>query len=102
MSELLVDDGVIPRKLSIQTLLKGLRDIRKSYIDCLSSEKPEICYAVAANSLIDMFGPLLPRVVHSPDLRYYIVIGIETLFVYDADQDKYNTIPIDKAVERLL
>jgi len=102
MSELLVDDGVVPRKLSIPVLIKGLKDIRKSYLECLNGKKPEICYAIAVNSLVEMFGSLLPRVIHSPDLRYYIIVGVEELLVYDADQEKYNTLPVDKAVEKLL
>ncbi|MGC8583840.1 MAG: hypothetical protein ACP5I3_09925 [Thermoproteus sp.] len=97
-----MDDGITPRDLKIETIREGLRGIRKRYLECASSKKKEICYAVAANELMSMFGSLMPRVLHDPEVRYYILYGVGQLLVYDADTDRIKLTTIDEVVNFIL
>jgi hypothetical protein len=93
-----MDDGITPRDLKIDIIREGLRDIRKRYLDCVSLRKKEICYAIAANELMFMFGSLMPRVIHDPEVRYYILHGVDQLLIYDADTDRLKLATIEEVV----
>jgi len=93
-----MDDGITPRDLKIDTIREGLRGIRKRYLECVSSRKKEVCYAVAANELVSMFGSLMPRVIHDSEVRYYILYGVDQLLVYDADMDRLKLTTIEEVV----
>lgn len=97
-----MDDGITPRDLKIDLIREGLRGIRKRYLECLSSKKREICYAVAANELMSMFGSLMPRVIHDPEVRYYILYGVAQLLVYDADMDRLRLTTVEGVVNAVL
>ncbi|WP_231818637.1 hypothetical protein [Thermoproteus tenax] len=99
-----MDDGISPRDLKIDMLRDGLRGIRGRFQDCVAKgKKKEVCYAVAANELVSMFGSLLPYVAHDPELRYFLLRGSDgQLLVYDADRDVYKIVDFVEAVQRLL
>lgn len=97
-----MDDGITPRDLKIDTLKEGLRDIRRRYKECVAAKKKEICYAVAANELMSMFGSLLPSVWHDNELRYFILRGTDGILVYDADIDKLRIASIEEIVSLML
>jgi hypothetical protein len=97
-----MDDGITPRDLKIDMIREGLKGIRKRYLECLASKKREICYAVAANELISMFGSLMPRVIHDPEVRYYILYGVDQLLVYDADMYRIKLTTIEEVVNTVL
>jgi hypothetical protein len=93
-----MDDGITPRDLKIDVIREGLMDIRKRYLECTSSRRKEICYAIAANELMSMFGSLMPRVIHDPEVRYYILHGVDQLLIYDADTDRLKLLTIEEVV----
>lgn len=97
-----MDDGIAPRDLKVEIIKDGLRNIRAKYKECQTTRKKEICYAIAANELMSMFGSLVPNVWHDPEMRYFILKGTEGIFVYDADLDKLRMLSIEEIVTIIL
>lgn len=97
-----VDDGVSPRELKIELLREALHAVRKNYVKCLEKTKPEICHAVAVNDLLDIFGSLLPNVIYDAEFRYFLIKGVENLFLYDAETDTIKITTIGNLVNNCL
>jgi hypothetical protein len=99
-----MDDGVVPRDLKIDVMRQGLRELRGEYKRCVEGGRgPQICYVLLANRLIDMFGSLLPYVIHDDEYRFYILKGADgKLLVYDADVDRYKIVELSQAAATLL
>lgn len=97
-----MDDGIAPRELNVEIIKDGLRNIRAKYKECLTTRKKEICYAIAANELMSMFGSLLPSVWHDPEMRYFILRGTDGILVYDTDIDKLRIVSIEEIVSTVL
>jgi len=99
-----MDDGVVLKDLKIDIVRQGLKELREEYRKCREGGRmPEICYALLIGRLMDMFGSLLPYVIHDVEYRFYILKGSEgKLLVYDADTDIYIIITLPEAVKRLL
>lgn len=97
-----MDDGITPRELKVDMVRDGLRSIRTRYKECAAAKKKEICYAIAANDLMSMFGSLLPNVWHDSEMRRFVLKGVESVLVYDADLDKLRITSIEEIVSTIL
>ncbi|MGC9130628.1 MAG: hypothetical protein ACP5H5_03475 [Pyrobaculum sp.] len=97
-----IDDGIAPRDLKIDVVRQGLREVRKKFLECATQKKKEVCYALASNDLIAMFGSLMPRVLHDVELRFFLLYGLEGVLLYDADRDVYKITTLDKLVSLAL
>jgi hypothetical protein len=87
--------GSVPRDLKIDAIRQVVRG--EEYERCVEGgRRPQICYVLLANRLIDIFSSPLPSVTHDDEDRFYALKGADgKLLVYNVD--KYGVVELSQA-----
>lgn len=99
--EVVLDDGVMPRKMKADALVEGIEAARRVYRNCRGRQS--VCYAAAVGELLRAFGSLAANLIYDEGLTSFIVkLADGRLFLYDAERGAYKVVEVAAVVKALV